>query len=378
MTKSNSAKSKRKIVVIPDSFKGSMASDVVTDIIAKAADKSGDYEIVKIPIADGGEGSTKCILGSLGGKIKSVKVHSPEKSPIKASYGVTPDNTAVIEIAESSGITRQTSFNAKEATSYGFGEIIRDALDEGVRKFLLCLGGSATTDCGAGMAAALGVKFMDSFGKEFVPTGASLSKVMSIDLSGLDSRISKSNFIVMSDVENPLYGPNGAAYVYAPQKGASKEDVVLLDEGLKHISEVMVESGLIDCREVYGAGAAGGAGYGCRAFLGAEVVSGINAILDIWDFDNLARTASLIVTGEGKFDSQSLMGKAISGIRKHSGRTPMVVFCGICEVAPDVLEDMHIEVVEIGRGMPLEESMQHGAKNLEIKAKGYFDQFSQP
>lgn len=359
---------KRKIVVIPDSFKGSMTSTQVADIIGDVIEKETSYETVRIPIADGGEGSTDCILRSLGGEKTKMLVEGPEHKAIESCYGMTKDGTAIIEIAESSGITKQSSYDALGATTYGFGELILDALDEGVRKFLLCLGGSATTDAATGMAAALGVKFFDEKGKEFVPTGGSLSKVARIDLQGLDSRIGESEFTVMSDVENPLYGELGAAYVYGPQKGASPEDVIKLDEGLRHISEVMEAVGLISCQNVKGAGAAGGAGYGCVAFLDAKIVSGINAMLDICKFDEVVKDAEVIITGEGKFDEQSLMGKVVDGIHSRASGKPMVVFCGISTIDKAKSNEMDIEVIEIGRGIPLEESIKHGDEYLKNKA----------
>ena len=359
---------KQKVIVIPDSFKGSMSSEKVADIIGDVLDSQTDLEVVRIPIADGGEGSTNCIMRSMGGEKIHVTVTSPEGKQIEAFYLITPDKKAVIEIAESSGITKQTSFNATKATTYGFGELIKDALDKGARSFLLCLGGSATTDCAAGMAAALGVKFFDGQDEEFTPVGGTLKDIARIDLSGLDKRVGESDFVVMSDVTNPLFGPKGAAYIYAPQKGANAEEVALLDEGIKHISKVMEEAVLISCEGVQGAGAAGGAGYGCAAFLGARIVSGINAMLDICRFDELVSDAKYIVTGEGKFDEQSLMGKVVDGIRKRSGNIPMVVFCGISDIDTKKADALNIRVIEIGRNMTLEESIKNAEKNLKEAA----------
>ncbi len=363
---------KKKIIVIPDSFKGSMSSETVAKIIAGAIKETTSYEPVCLPIADGGEGSTLCVIKALGGTIEKTVVHSPENVLIKALYGVTPENQAVIEIAESSGITRQSKLNPMTASTYGFGELINAALNKGIRKFLLCLGGSATTDCGLGMAAALGARFFDKDKKEFVPTGETLLLVKNIDLSMLDKRIFESKFTVMSDVENPLYGINGAAFVYGPQKGASEAQVKILDAGLQQVSKICKKAGLIDCEGVKGAGAAGGAGYGCVAFLKAQIVSGINAMLDICKFDELVKDASLIVTGEGKFDEQSLMGKVVDGIRNRSSNKPMTVFCGICALDKEKQEALNIEAVEIGRGIPLEESIAHGDKYLKEKALAYF------
>lgn len=362
----------KKIIVIPDSFKGSMSSETVADIISTAIKEETSYEPIKLPIADGGEGSTNCVIKSLGGEIKKAKVHSPENQIIEASYGITKDNIAVIEIAESSGITKQSKLNPLIATTFGFGELIKDALDKGARKFLLCLGGSATTDCGCGMAAALGVKFIDDYGEELIPTGATLLQVANVDMSQLDKRIRECSFTVMSDVENPLYGENGAAYIFAPQKGADENEVGFLDEGLRNISSVCEECGLVSSKGLKGAGAAGGAGYGCVAFLGANIVSGINAMLDICKFDELVINADMIITGEGKLDSQSLMGKVVGGIMARSIGKPMVVFCGICTMDEKELEEFKLDVVEIGKGISLEESIANGEKNLRDRATKFF------
>ncbi len=366
-----------KIIIIPDSFKGSMSAVEVADIIAEEAAKAGFENCIKIPIADGGEGSVECVLAGLGGCKEYVSVKSPEYKDITAYYGITEDETAIIEIAESSGITKQSSYQATEATTYGFGQLIFDALNKNCRSFLLCLGGSATTDCGCGMAAALGVRFLDVKGKEFLPTGGTLSRVDRIDISKLDTRIAESVFTVMCDVENPLYGEQGAAYVYGPQKGASPEEVLVMDEGLRHISKKLEEATAVDYSKVQGSGAAGGAGCGCMAFLGAKLQSGIASMLEISRFDGEKQDCKLIITGEGKIDEQSMMGKVLSGIRAHAGDIPMVAFCGIATAPKEVLDERQIKVIEIGRGIPLEESMYNGKIYLRNKAKEFFAQMEE-
>mgnify|MGYP004504438343 CR=1 FL=1 len=365
----------KKIIIIPDSFKGSMSSPEVADILAAAATKYLKCDVIKIPIADGGEGSVDCILRAKGGTRRLVKVHSPEGVLIEAAFGIVDEHTAVIEIAESSGLTKQTGFHALDATTYGFGELIKAALDMDCRNFFLCLGGSATTDCGCGMAAALGVSFYNADKKSFIPTGGTLSEVAEIDLSHLDQRVRQSSFTVMSDVLNPLYGPMGAAYVFAPQKGATDEEVKILDAGLAHIAGVIERDCHVDCH-MRAAGAAGGTGYGCAAFLGAEIVSGIDGLLSLCRFDALLQDCGLIVTGEGCLDTQSLMGKVLSGIRHHSGDIPIVSFCGICKVPADELADRGISAIEIGRGIPLTESMSNGCHYLSLAADTYFQKIS--
>lgn len=365
----------QKVMVIPDSFKGSISSSEAADILANAVRRHLKCDVVELPIADGGEGSVDCILRAGGGEKKRAVVHSPENLPIEAEFGIMDGKTAVIEIAESSGLTKQTGFHALTACTYGFGELILAALELGCQRFFLCLGGSATTDCGCGMAAALGVRFLDQSGEAFIPAGGTLHRVSRIDPSGLDPRISRSVFTVMSDVANPLYGPLGAASVYAPQKGATAQEVALLDAGLRHIARIIERDCHKSC-QMEAAGAAGGAGYGCAAFLNASVVSGIEGMLTLCSFDSLVSGCDLILTGEGCLDDQSLMGKVLSGILRHAGETEIVSFCGSCKASPDVLAGKHITPVEISRGIDPAESMEKGAYYLGLAADAYLHALS--
>ncbi len=362
----------KKVIIIPDSFKGSMSSEKVAGVLNEIILQRKGCDTISIPIADGGEGSTRCILEALGGTYKNVRVHSPENTIINARYGITHNRVAVLEIAESSGLTKQKTLNPMTANTYGFGEMIKDALDEGLRDFLLCLGGSASTDCGCAMASALGMKFFDVAGRIFVPCGKTLKNVVSLDASDMDERVFSSRFTVMSDVENPLFGPLGAAHVFSPQKGADSEEVMALDSGLKHISDVMRKAGFKDPGIVKGGGAAGGAGYGCFAFLNAKIESGIDAMLDICHFDEKISEATYVVTGEGKLDEQSLMGKVVGGIHKRSEGKPMLVFCGINELSEDKLSELGIRAVEIGKGIPTEESIKNGEVYLRKAANSFF------
>lgn len=362
----------RNIIVMPDSFKGSMSSETVADIITKEAEKEG-LSVKKFPIADGGEGSVDCILNVLGGRKINLTVYGPDGELKQAAYGVTADGTAVLEIAESSGITKQKKLNPLTSDTYGFGQMIEDALSKGYRKFLLCLGGSATTDCGLGMAAALGVKFTDFSGKEIVPSGGRLSQVKQIDIKNINPLIKQSAFTVMSDVENPLFGRNGAAFVFSPQKGASDSEVELLDEGLRSVAPIIRNVTGVDFESLKGAGAAGGAGYGCAAFLKAKITSGIHAMLDLCRFDENVKDADLIVTGEGKLDSQSLMGKVLSGIKTRAGDTPIVSFCGISEADSNLLKRYNVTAVEIGRNIPLEQSIKDGRRYLRDACRLFFE-----
>ncbi|MBR5967125.1 MAG: glycerate kinase [Lachnospiraceae bacterium] len=361
----------RKVFIIPDSFKGSMSSPVVAGIIGQAARRAG-FETIEVPVADGGEGTCDCVLAITGGEKRETDVVGPEGNEIRAAYGITRDGCAVIELAESSGITKQNGLHPMTAGTYGFGQLIKDALDRGVRKFLLGLGGSASTDCGMGMAAALGVRFIDKNGESFIPCGERMRDIDSIDMSGLDPRVKESSFRIMSDVTNPLSGPEGAAYIYGPQKGADREQVRILDEGLRHAGICIERATGCASEKVRGAGAAGGSGYGCAAFLNAKPESGIEVMLDLCEFDKRAGECELIVTGEGSLDRQSLMGKVLSGIKAHAGGIPVVSFCGRCGLSGDELRKENITAVVIGRGIPVEESVRNGEKYLRRAAEEYF------
>ncbi len=370
---------------MPDSFKGCMTAVEATDILANEAEKAG-ATVVRLPLADGGEGSAECILRATGGLFRSVIVCGPAGTPIKASYGITRDNTAVIEIAESTGLTRQSELHPFSANTYGFGELILDALDQGIRSFILCLGGSASTDCGLGMAAALGARFYDCNNEIIVPSGSSLISIDKIDTTNLDQRISESKFTVICDVENPLFGPNGAAYVYGPQKGASPDDVILLDNGLRHVAPEITRVIGVNHTSVVGAGAAGGTGFGCAAFLNATMKSGTETILDINGFgiipgredsnENNKESSSegfdLIITGEGCLDEQSLMGKVLRGILKRSNGIPVVSFCGTCKIDPSELRKAGVTAVEIGRDVPIDDSVRNGKYYLKKAAEAFF------
>ncbi|MCQ2506229.1 MAG: glycerate kinase [Lachnospiraceae bacterium] len=359
-----------KIVIAPDSFKGSMSASEVAKTIKEAIMPFTDEEIVMIPVADGGEGSIECILNAVSGEKTEVYVTGPEWKGLKCCYAeieYAKERTAVVEFAESTGITKQTSYQTGNATSYGFGQLIRDALDKGIRRFYLCLGGSATTDGGCGFAAALGYKFLRNNGRaleEFVPTGFTLEEIAKIDKSNADSRIKESSFVVLSDVLNPFYGELGAAYVYAPQKGANEEEVLRLDNGLRHLSEKINEDLGIDVTCIEGTGAAGGAGGGCIAFLGAKIESGIDGILKISNFEEHVKDATLVITGEGCLDRQSLMGKVLSGIKKATLGKKIMVFCGICKLENEELESLGIEALPISSGKAIEDSIKNGRQYL--------------
>ena len=359
-----------KIIIAPDSFKGTLTSVQVADIIAEEVSAAfPGCTITKIPIADGGEGSVDIILAATGGNRYETEVLSPDDRQIRAAFGITANGTAIIEMAQSSGITKQNGLHPMTASTYGFGQLIQSALELGAKDFILCIGGSATTDGGCGMAAALGVQFYDSAGVSFIPSGGTLSYIARIDVAGIDKRILNCDIIVMCDVDNPLFGANGAAHVYGPQKGASPEQVLVLDEGLRHLGGVFIEHFGVDYSINPGAGAAGGLGAGCIAFLGASLVSGIDTILKLCGFDKHIMNADLVITGEGKLDSQSFSGKVLSGILQSAGLVPVWSICGICECGEEVLRRQNLTVFQTSEGMSIDESINDPEMSLRAAAR---------
>ena len=287
-------------------------------------------EVLTIPVSDGGEGTVDCFVEAIGARPVEVTVAGPYGEAIQATYG-RKDECAIIEMAAAAGLPMVGERkNPGETTTYGVGQLIAHAIEHGCREILLGLGGSATNDGGCGCAAALGVKFYDGAGNEFVPTGLTLAQIQKIDCSSAQQRLQGVHITVMCDVDNPLYGPTGAAYIFAPQKGADEDMVTALDEGLKKMDIAIQASLNNSVAELPGAGAAGGMGGGCVAFLGAELKSGIECVLDTVGFDAMLREADLVITGEGRIDSQSVHGKVISGIAKRTKplNIPLVALVG--------------------------------------------------
>jgi len=350
----------RKIVIAPDSFKGTLSAQKVTDIIAReVTDRFLNCEVVKLPLADGGEGSVETVLAVTGGQLAHALVLSPDNKRIRAHFGITTNKQAIIEAAQSTGITKQSGLHPMTSSTFGFGQLIKAALDRKLRDFYLCIGGTASTDGGCGMAAALGVKFFNDAEKPFVPCGATLKDIACIDMSGLDLRVNESTFTVLCDVDNPLFGSEGAAFIYAPQKGANESEVRTLDLGLRHLNEVCVQTFARFTRDnssIPGSGAAGGLGFGMMTFLDGTLASGIDAILDLCDFERRVKDADFIITGEGKLDSQSFSGKALSGILRRSGDVSVISICGTCEVEPSQLRARGLRVFEASEGVSAEES----------------------
>jgi glycerate kinase len=340
----------RKIVIAPDSFKGTLDARSVCDIISDVIRRHNPHVgVVGIPIADGGEGTVDSIIGVRGGERIVCDVTGPFGDPLRAVYGVT-SNAAVIETAAAAGLSlahgRQ---DPSRATTFGVGEMIRDAVLRGHDRIMVGLGGSCTNDAGTGIAAALGTKFLDASGKAFVPAGGTLSKVSCIDTSECDSLLSGVSITAMCDIDTPMYGLNGAAYVFGSQKGADDEMVAILDDQLRSFAETLRRVKGIDVESMRYAGAAGAAGAGIRALLGGRLEQGIDVLFGILGFDDIIHDADLIITGEGCLDAQSLLGKVVIGIgrRAKSLNVPVIAVVGRSDIKRDALtEEGILAVVE--------------------------------
>ena len=321
----------KKCIVISDSFKGTLSS---LDICRLARDSVPRFfprcEVVTVPVADGGEGTVECFVQAIQARPVAAEVTGPYGEPVRAVYARAGDR-AVIEMASAAGLPMVGKRKDPGATTtYGVGQIIRHAVKEGCREILLGLGGSATNDGGCGCAAALGTVFYDRKGNPFVPVGRTLEEITRIDTSQTRQLLQNVSIAVMCDVENPLYGPTGAAYVFGPQKGADAAMVKQLDRQLKALDRTLERELGLSIGQLPGSGAAGGMGAGCVAFLGAKLKSGIEAVLDLVDFERLLEGTDLVITGEGRIDSQSVQGKVISGIAKRTRarKVPLVAIVG--------------------------------------------------
>ena len=321
----------KKCVVVSDSFKGTVSSREICEIAQRVIPRHFPAsEVVCIPVADGGEGTVDCFIQAMGAQRVEVTVTNALGEKSAAAYARIGE-LAIIEMAAAAGLPQVGALRCPgTATTYGVGELIAHAVDSGCRKILLGLGGSATNDGGCGCAAALGVRFYDADGQSFVPVGDTLGRIARIDTAKADELLRSVEITVMCDVTNPLYGPTGAAYVFAPQKGADAEKVKSLDAGLRHFGDVIRSQLGIDVSRMPGAGAAGGMGAGCVALLGGTIQSGIDAVLDVTGFDRQLEGADLVITGEGRIDSQSADGKVISGVarRTRAKGIPLIAIAG--------------------------------------------------
>ena len=321
----------KKCVVVSDSFKGTVSSREICAIAQRVIPRHFPAcEVVCIPVADGGEGTVDCFIQAMGAQRVEVTVTNALGEKSAAAYARLGE-LAIIEMAAAAGLPQVGALRCPgTATTYGVGELIAHAVDSGCRKILLGLGGSATNDGGCGCAAALGVRFYDADGQSFVPVGDTLGRIARIDTAEAEALLRSVEITVMCDVTNPLYGPTGAAYVFAPQKGADAEKVKSLDAGLRHFGDVIRSQYGLDVSAMPGAGAAGGMGAGCVALLGGTIQSGIDAVLDVTGFDRQLEGADLVITGEGRIDSQSADGKVVSGVarRTRAKGVPLIAIAG--------------------------------------------------
>ena len=323
----------KKAVLIPASFKGTMSSGEICAVMnTRIYQHFPGCEVVSIPVADGGEGSVDAFLTALGGEKVTLEVQNPYFEPMQAFYGLVDEGrTAIVEMAACAGLPLvEGRRDPSKTTTYGVGELILDAAKCGARKIVVGLGGSCTTDGGCGAAAAIGVKFTDASGKEFVPVGGNLQEIAHIDLSGKNPLLEGIEIVTMCDIDNPMYGVNGAAYIFGPQKGADPIMVKFLDDGLIHLGEVIKRDLGRDLTEIPGGGAAGAMGVGMMAFFNSTLQMGIETVLDTVDFNRIITDADVIFTGEGKIDNQSLRGKVVIGVARRAKKqsVPVIAVVG--------------------------------------------------
>ncbi len=308
----------RRWLLLSDSFKGTLSSRAICRIAREAA-AMFDGELAALPVADGGEGTVDCFAAACGGTLLHETVCGPfPGETLRAAYALLPGGTAVVECASCAGLPLVAGrADPTRTTTFGVGELLRCVVERGAKRVILGLGGSCTNDGGCGAAAALGVRFYDVQGRAFVPVGGTLHRIARIDTDEARALLRGVDVTAMCDIDNPLYGESGAAHVFAPQKGADVQTVALLDEQLRALSAVITRTLGLDVAQLPGAGAAGGFGAGCVAFLGARLQSGIETVLDTVGFDALARQSELVITGEGRLDAQSLRGKVVSGVARR-------------------------------------------------------------
>ena len=335
-----------KIILAPDKFKGSLtATEFCEEVAEVLSSYDTSIQIKKLPLADGGDGTIEVANFYLDGTLVELEVTGPYFDVVHASYLYSEKTkTAFIEMAEASGLklVKDQALDTKNTTTLGTGELIKDAISKGANKIILGIGGSATTDCGIGMAKALGFKFLDNNGLELKPVGASLSRIERIDKVDVLPELSNVTFTIACDVSNPLFGENGAAYIYASQKGASTKDIQLLDDGLRSFSKVLAAEFFIDVQDISGAGAAGGLGAASITFLNGQLNKGIEIIKQLAHFDQYISDADWIITGEGKLDQQTFSGKTIKGVLNSAKKADVKVaaFCGSIDLTKNEIDQL--------------------------------------
>lgn len=364
-----------KIVFASDSFKGSLSSGKICEILERTSNKIfPNAETQGVWVADGGEGTLDAVLKERKGEKVTVEVHNPLFERTEASYALFDGKEALIEMASASGLTliEKDKRNPLKTTSFGTGELIRDAIDRGCKKIILAIGGSATNDGGMGAMSALGFKFLDRFGNVLRGTGEELEKTAKIEIAQGKKLIEGVEFQVMCDVTNPLLGENGSSYVFAPQKGADSQCVNTLERGMEIYSHAVKEAVGKDFSQKPGAGAAGGMGFALMAFLGAQIKSGIDTVLDLIDFDEKIKSVSLVITGEGRMDGQSVCGKVPYGVgmRCRKYNIPCVAVVGGLLEGYEKIYDSGIKsvITTINGEMSLEYAIENSERLYEDAA----------
>lgn len=368
-----------KIIIAPDSFKGSMDSIHITKIIEKAAKEIfPSCETVKIPIADGGEGTVDAMISILHGTADYLEVAGPLYEPVKAKYGILDERTVIIEMSAASGLplVLEQERNPLNTTTYGTGELIKNALDKGYSNIIIAIGGSATNDGGIGAMEALGVRFLDKQGKQLKGVGKNLIHIEDIDIQNIHPKIREANITVMCDVENPLTGENGATYVYGRQKGGTDKVLEELEQGMLHYQQVIEKKMGVDRMMTKGAGAAGGLGGALLVFLNAKLQSGIKTVLETIHFNHLLEDADLVVTGEGKLDAQSAFGKVLAGVGRESKKkgVPVAAVVGCMGEGAESIYSCGVDsaISTINNVMSLDEAMENSDELLLSASKRLF------
>lgn len=371
---------KMKVVVAVDSFKGSMSSVEAGKAVAKGIQeaKPGTQVVIK-PLADGGEGTTDALIEGLGAERIEVVVTGPYEQPVSAYYGYLKDTkTAVIEMAAAAGITISKEKNPMKATTYGVGEMIVDALNKGCREFIIGIGGSATNDGGVGMLRALGFEFLDQDGEDVGNGGQALGKITQIKTDNKNPLLAKAHFQVACDVTNPLCGKNGATYVFGPQKGVTDEQKEILDQAMRHYADITSQTLHCDYSDTEGTGAAGGMGFAFLSFLQAELTPGIDMILNAVGLEKELSDADYVVTGEGRLDFQTAMGKAPVGVAKRAKKygVKVIAFAGSVTSQAKACNEAGIDAFfPIVRGITtLEEAMktENAKENMTMTVEQVF------
>lgn len=372
-----------KVVIAPDSFKESMSAKTVAECIRDGiVQVRKDVRCIMVPMADGGEGTVQALVDASKGKVLNLQVEDPLGRPVNSFLGILGDRkTAIIEMAAASGLEllKEREKDPLITSTYGTGQLILAAVEKGCKKIIIGIGGSATNDGGAGMMQALGIKLLDKKGKEIQRGGGNLDKLASIDSDSMDERISGTEFLIASDVNNPLLGKSGATHVFSPQKGAGKAVLEVLEKNMLHLANMIENHTGLHIRELPGSGAAGGLGFGMMSMLKARSEPGFDIVIKITELEKKMTGVDLVITGEGKIDSQTRFGKTPWGVAMTAKKKdiPVIAFAGrISDKADELYKNEFRSIIEVSdRSMDLKTAMKNGEKLLKLAVKNYFQTF---